>query len=202
MILESFSYYFTVTDGKGGIFSLDFEFLPDVEASERGNVDRIKQTVKDDFRQLESLLDTSLLGNQYLEGEKKPTLTDSPHSLSAGYAYKLKLKHAVSMQTVQSLFFSVFMGKPKIPEKDGLLDSFSTITADLRYSFEKLMRKDSCPAKIILKTSLGHNLNYSTLQKILDVPGLAISKGAEKEIENLKQIVSSCKDADPITYLK
>jgi hypothetical protein len=176
--------------------------LPDIGASERGNIDRIKQAVKDDFRQIESLLDTSLLGNQYLEGEKKPTLTDSPHSLSAGYAYKLKLKHAVSTQTVQSLFFSVFMGKPKTPENELALDTFSTISADLRYSFEKLVRKDSCPAKIVLKTSLGHNLNYSTLQKILDIPGLAVSNGAGKEIENLKQIVSSCKDADPITYLK
>jgi len=44
MWLDRFSYYFSVKGRVGGIYSLTFEFLPDI-ADDRQNIDGIKQII-------------------------------------------------------------------------------------------------------------------------------------------------------------
>ncbi|MEO5330955.1 MAG: hypothetical protein H7839_02960 [Magnetococcus sp. YQC-5] len=96
MNLNDFSYYFCVKGSQGGLFSITFEFLS--ESPTETPVVEFKKTVKADFETLESMLDDLFLGGGPIsQGEKIPSLVDSPSSIDTGFDYKGE--HASSLSS-------------------------------------------------------------------------------------------------------
>ena len=82
IMLSDFHYYFTMTGEQGGLYSLSMEFEPSgVVASS----DEMKEVVRYAIATHTDLLDRIL--SEVVEGEKKPTMTDTSHQTSIGYHY-------------------------------------------------------------------------------------------------------------------
>lgn len=49
MLLQRFSYYFSVKGNKGGLFSLEFLFLPEIPDSEPADAEAVREALKREF---------------------------------------------------------------------------------------------------------------------------------------------------------
>jgi hypothetical protein len=197
MLLDRFSYYFSVKGREGGIFSLDFEFLPDGMPAEQNNVEAIKRTIKNNFSDLESLLETLLSSNSRFNVEKKPVLTDSPYSLEAGYEYAGKCKNnlaKIGALIKMILPISGIVSKPGI--RPVPIGPFTQITATLSYRILK-HTVDKNSAIITLKLTLGHDLNLSLFNTIVNLPRLNFSQQAQREIKHLQSVLAMGENINP-----
>jgi len=202
MWLDRFSYYFSVKGRVGGIYSLTFEFLPDI-ADDRQNIDGIKQIIKADFALLESQLETLLFSDRRIRAEKTPVLTDSPHSLQAGYEYTGQGKKRVA--NLGGLLTNLFAILTRLSQKPGIIpkpiDPFTEIRATLRYSILKNSVEKKF-AVINLEFTLGHDLNLSLFNSILNLPELHFSQQAQIEINHLQRALAMGENINPQQQLE
>ncbi len=197
MLLESFSYYVSVKGRKGGVFSVDFEFSSGPAACKDAEV--LKIHLKEDFLRLEALLDELLLRVGGLRFEKTPILTDSPHSMTAGFEYSGRYRGTLVSLTKSLLaYFRRMSSGRAIGDEPEVTDFLGQISAGLSYS----LGKQQPSSKIVLKAALGHNLNASALNRVIDLPDLVISSEAEKEIRNVEQIMAASHVPDPKALLE
>lgn len=197
MLLDRFSYYFNVEGGEGGIYSLTFKFVPDTASSKH---------VKKDFEQLESLLDLQFLtGEHIINGEKIPTLSDSPAGMETGFKYKGRCRD--SLYSTSKIFIDVFSSALlldklfKIKPVKPSMGYFTTLSASLRCHINKGNMNQISPA-LELNIQAGHNLNLSMFDALLTLPGITIGTNAETDMKNLRQMLVIGRQIDPKHYLE
>lgn len=197
MILNNFSYYFSLKGQRGGIYSEEFVFIPELGSSSLNNSHSIKSILRNDFTVIETLIDELILRDNNFTIEKIPVFSDSPHSMTAGFEYSGKRKGSAG-NFIKTFIFSFSRMFTKLQDRmlEDQEDFFTTISSNLSYSIGKI-QTDSCNAKIILKISLGHNLNLLVLNKILNLSILKLSPEAEMEVNNIKKIISMNKTFEP-----
>ncbi|MBF0133009.1 MAG: hypothetical protein HQL75_10545 [Magnetococcales bacterium] len=197
MILDRFSYYFSVEGNEGGVFSLTFKFVPDNATT---------MQVMKDFERLESLLDWQFLADENgIGGEKIPTLSDSPAGIETGFKYKGRNRDLpysvvrIFASTLSSMFFLDRLRKVK-PAKPSI-NSFMSLSASLRCHMGKHERSQSSPV-LELDIQAGHNLNLAMFDAILGLPDMNIGMDAEINMKNLRQMLAMGRQIDPKQYLE
>ncbi|MBF0565959.1 MAG: hypothetical protein HQK89_12010 [Nitrospirae bacterium] len=200
MILNDFSYFFNVRGKGGGLYSLDFEFIPEI--TENSNVETVKDVIKRDFVRIESFLDSYLLDKKIFEIEKEHSFTDTPGTISAGYVYEGKF---IGKQkgTISDMLFAAIPSIAKYLDvtEDDLPGPFTSMSSEIGYSFSKSVQPFSSAAKITLKMKLGHKFNLLLLQEVLKLPDLTINSDSQKKIDYLLKLVSEYKTIDPVKLL-
>ncbi|MBF0099147.1 MAG: hypothetical protein HQM04_19145 [Magnetococcales bacterium] len=202
MKLNNFSYYFSVKGNKGGIFSISFEFIPG-RIAEPPYI--TKEQVRDDFEQLESILDSLFVTNTHIRGEEKaPILSDSPSGLETGFEYKGrkgKMMETASRGLLDAFLSIILPNRLHQPKLDSsLMDSFITLSAKLCCHIRK-GNENQTPPVLKLEIQVGHDLNLHMFESLISLPELDVSPQAEREIQHLRQILNTGKQIDPKKYL-
>ena len=185
IMLSDFHYYFAMTGEQGGLYSLSMEFEPSgVVASS----DEMKEVVRYAIATHTDLLDRIL--SEVVEGEKKPTMTDTSHQTSIGYHYcgNLTRKGVRNLgDHLQSLF----------GERVESLDTPS-IHRQLEAKVVCEMRKndsDFTGFKIKIDLSMGHAMNVC-LFHFAEKLGVAISNDASTAMRQLQQTLQNIETAN------
>jgi hypothetical protein len=197
MQLYRFFYFFSVKGHTGGLFSLDFQFLPEIQSGAQDQPLSVQEALQRDFEMLESILDGILVHNKRLSVAKTPTYCESSYSIQAGYEYEgtLKRRAFASRRSAITSLLPPFAKDTRI----ALRDVFVRLSCELLYAIEKSSTGQT-HAKTGLKTTLGHQLNLTVLHKILDLPNLLITPEAEREITKLNRLLDLHKE-DPARLL-
>jgi len=203
MLLDRFSYYFSVKGREGGLFSLTFEFLPDATLAEQDNVKMVKQIVKDDFVKLEVLLDELFFSDLLMNVKKTPVLSDSPYILETGYDYEGRGKSpGTRVRSFMRNVFPFFFDRSKKPGvMIAPIDRFTRLSANLSCRFVK-DKTEKNPPVISVKLSLGHEVNLSMFRALLTLPPLRLSQHAQSEVNRLQQVLALGRDIDPRKQLE
>lgn len=180
MELVRIHYYFSVEGRRGGLFSLEFKFLPQTEQNEP-----VQEALKQDFKTLESLLDRVLLGGRGWSFEKTPIFSDSPHSTRVGYEYRGSWKSGplgFAKRLIES-FLPVF-GKTAWSNWPG---PFHSLTCILHGTVGKMQAGEM---SLELRLTLYHKLNCLLLKQVLALPGLSVAPKAKQELEKLERLLA------------
>ncbi|MCY4427711.1 MAG: hypothetical protein OXC05_11880 [Halieaceae bacterium] len=196
--LEEFRYYFGLEGNDGGLHSISLEFKPCfTEGLEPGD---IKTEVRNFINRYMEVLDP--LYEEFLEGDKKPTLGDFTSIVESGYRYVgsfgrkkpfAKDKRAAVEQYLRNTF-----GAESVDSHEDI-SSYKTQDVTLLCSF----RKDASQLvdfSIKLDFKMSHVFNVCFFWFTRNLQGIEIGESARIALNSLEQTLKATSRRDNMDY--
>ncbi|MCX8050126.1 MAG: hypothetical protein N3A55_10785 [Methylohalobius sp.] len=182
--LRKFIYYFSVKGKEGGLFSVDFDFVPGAWAISH------EAALKQGFRYLADFLDREL--GRIGVFKKTPTFSDSSWETSAGYDYdgQLRLNPIKIPNPIRAvLLIPWIVVDPLLPKSWQYWSLFQTVSVSAKLWGE--FTKTTGQAKLHLKFQLTHERNIGLLEQVLALPQVEVSEAARREVERLYHLLET-----------
>lgn len=169
MHLETLYYYYQTTGVEGGLFSINFTFLP-FDADAVKDPAQMKLVARENYERLLNTLDEMLLQSPHFDCKREPVFMDSPGKSSGGYCYKGKIS-----------------GKKLSLKIDPPVEASVGFELSKGYGGE---------INIDASFQLTHAGNIKALQTMLALPDISIGDDAQQQIDSLNNLIQTTDDTD------
>ena len=181
--LGNFSYYFSVTGGRGGLMSMDngFQLRPDGSETDEDVKNAMRGLVQTHTRMFDRLFDG------ILQGKREPVLTDTPHMISTGYRYRGRLTQWSKARLEKNLA-ALFGGETVDPrgERSTVYDNDISIECAAHKQDGRFW-----DATVKTRYSLNHTLNVCFYRFIAKLDGIVISPETRVQMDALDRTLAT-----------
>ncbi len=192
ILLSDFSYYFSVTGTEGGLHLMQLKFDP--LSTPSPDVDDMKEAVRRTIEQYTNPLDA--IYGDLIEGEKKPSMTDTPTSIDTGYHYNGRLTQRGIDMLPQRL--QAICGESAVAPC-GTLSVHETQRVKIQCS---LTKRGNGFSHFSMKAEfqMSHILNVCFFRFTERLEGLTISDSARADMAQLNQTLHNTMDRGDTDY--
>ena len=199
VILDNFSYYFSLTGSSGGLYSTEcrFKLLPDGD----GNTDGLKSVTRRVMHTYTDVLDR-LYGEgpcgKVIAGKKEPLLVDSPHHISTGYQYSGNLtKHGLNVldERLREMF-----GNEAVDPRGEI-----SVHQRLRVTIECSFGKRGCDLDdvgVVVKHAMNHVLNVCFFRFTKRLKWIEVGKDPHTSMDNLERVLENTTKREGLDYFE
>lgn len=194
ILLDNFSYYFSLTGSSGGLYSTECRFRPLLAGKE--DADEVKASTRRIMRTYTDVLDR--LYGDVIKGEREPILADSPYVVSTGYRYGGHLTRR-GLRVLDERLREAFGAGAADPRGEVSVHQHLRVTVEC--SFGK-KGHDLDDVSVVVKHEMNHLLNMCFFRFTRRLEGVEVGSAPRTNMDSLERMLKATAEREGLDYFE
>ena len=194
ILLDNFSYYFSLTGSSGGLFSMECRFRPLLAGKEDAGAG--KAATRRIMRTYTDVLDR--LYGDVIKGDREPILADSPYVVSTGYRYSGYLTRR-GLRVIDERLREAFGEEAADPR--GEVSVHQHLRATVECSFGK-KGQDLEDVSVVVKPEMNHLLNVCFFRFTRRQEGIEVGSAPRTNMDGLERMLKATAEREGLDYFE